>query len=55
MKARKSNMKITKVDYIKAVKIAEREANLGNGWVAVNKFHKNKKSYNRKRDKKVVF
>ena len=42
-------------DYIKAVKIADREMGLGNGFTATHKVFKNKKAYDRKRDKKVIF
>jgi len=42
-------------DYIKAVKIADRNMNLGNGFKGTHKVFKNKKAYDRKRDKKVVF
>lgn len=44
-------------DVIKAFKKANRELqferNGGGQWVAVNRPHKNKKKYDRKRDKKV--
>lgn len=40
-------------DYIKAVKIADREINAGNGFISCHKIFKNKKAYDRKRDKKV--
>lgn len=42
-------------DYIKAIKIADREMGLGNGFTATHKVFKNKKAYDRKRDKKVAF
>lgn len=35
-------------DFIKAIKKADRELNLGNGWVAKDRPHRNKKKYNRK-------
>lgn len=38
----------TKELYIKAIKKADREISLGNGWVAKDRPHKNKKKYNRK-------
>ena len=41
-------------DFIKAVKIADREIGLGNGFVSTHKVYKNKKDYNRK-DNKVAF
>lgn len=34
--------------YITAIKRADREMNLGNGWIAKDRPHKNKKVYNRK-------
>lgn len=39
--------------YVKAVKKADREMNLGNGWVAKDRPHANKKKYNRKNLKNV--
>jgi len=42
-------------DYIKAVKIADREMGLGNGFTATHKVFRSKKAYDRKRDKKVVY
>lgn len=38
----------TKELYIKAIKKADREIRLGNGWVAKDRPHKNKKKYCRK-------
>ncbi len=38
-------------DYIKAVKTADREIGLGDGFVATHKVFKNKKAYNRKDNK----
>ncbi len=56
MKAKKNFSKIGGVkDFIKAVKIADREIGLGNGFVATHKVHKSKKAYDRNKDKKVVF
>ncbi len=57
MKNTKNTNKVTfgVMDYIKAVKIADREMGLGNGFVATHKVFKNKKAYNRKDNKKVVF
>jgi hypothetical protein len=58
MKKNKNNRKMTVggvEDYIKAVKIADREMGLGNGFVATHKVYKNKKAYDRKRDKKIVY
>ena len=54
-KNRNTKMEITKADYIKAIKIADREMNLDNGFKSVNKIFKNKKAYDRKRDKRVDF
>ena len=42
-------------DFVKANKIADREMNLGDGFVSTHKVFKNKKAYDRKKDKKVVF
>jgi hypothetical protein len=39
-------------DYIKAVKIADRDLNLGNGFRSIHKIFRNKKAYDRKRDKR---
>jgi len=44
----KTKNKIGVIDHIKAVKIADREMNLGNGFVAIHKTFKNKKIYDRK-------
>lgn len=41
-------------DYIRAVRIADREMGLDNGFKSTHKVFKNKKTYNRKRDKKVA-
>ena len=41
-------MKKQNSSYIKAIKKADRELNLGNGWVAKDRPHRNKKKYNRK-------
>jgi len=41
-------------DYVKANKIASRNEDKSNGgFIATHRVHKSKKSYNRKRDKKV--
>lgn len=40
-------------DYVKASNKASREISLGNGFVSTHKVFKNKKVYDRKRDKKV--
>ena len=43
-------------DYIKAMRKANREIELernGGRWIAVDRPHKNKKKYDRKRDKKI--
>lgn len=42
-------------DYIKAIKIADREVNLGNGFTSNHRVFKNKKAYDRKRDKVITF
>lgn len=45
-------------DYIKANKKASREIELernGGRWIAVDRPHKNKKAYDRKRDRKIIF
>jgi hypothetical protein len=55
MKKRKKkiSMKVTVEDYIKAVKIADREIQQSHspGWISTHKIHSNKKSYNRKENK----
>jgi len=53
-KKKKSTSKITIEDYIKAVKKADREDELAAsaGWKRTTTIHKNKKAYDRKRDKK---
>lgn len=55
MKKRKKilSMKLTVGDYIKAVKIADRELQQSNhpGWVSTSKIHPSKKVYNRKASK----
>lgn len=52
-KKQKSNTKITIEDFIKAVKKADREEELAQqaGWTRKTSIHKNKKLYDRKRDK----
>ena len=50
--------KSTQNDVIKAFKKANREIELernGGRWIAINRPHKNKKKYDRKRDKKINF
>ena len=49
----KNKLHIGILDYIKAIKIADRELNFGNGFKSVSKIFKNKKAYDRKRDKKI--
>jgi len=53
-KRNKVKTKITATDYIKAVKKADREQQLKEfiGWQRTTKVHKNKKTYNRKTEKK---
>lgn len=46
---------ITTKDYMKAVKIADRDMSLGNGFVSTHKVFKNKKAYNRKSNKSITF
>lgn len=57
MKKRKKkiSMKLTVDDYIKAVKIADREIQQSHnpGWVAINKIHPSKKTYNRRVNKRL--
>ncbi|MDU1890502.1 MAG: hypothetical protein E6767_07395 [Dysgonomonas sp.] len=52
-KKRKKTGKITIEDYIKAVKIADREDELSQsaGWKRITHVHKSKKVYDRKRNK----
>jgi len=54
MKAKKNKIGGVK-DMIKAVKIADRELGLGNGFVSSHKVHKSKKAYDRKKEKRVDF
>ena len=54
-KKKKSQGKITIEDYIKAVKKADREAELSQstgGWKRTTNIHKSKKIYDRKMDKR---
>ena len=47
--------KITEVDYLLANRAANREIEMernGGHWIAINLPHKNKKKYDRKRDRK---
>ena len=48
-------MKLTVEDYIKAVKIADREIQQSHspGWISTHKIHPSKKTYNRKEYKKL--
>jgi hypothetical protein len=57
MKNTKNTNKITFGinEYIKAVKIADREMGLGNGFTATHKVFKNKKAYDRKNNKKIDY
>lgn len=41
-------------DYMKAVKMADRDMGLGNGFVSTHKVFKSKKAYDRKQNKKIV-
>ena len=47
-------MKVTVEDYIKAVKIADREIQQSHspGWTSTHKIHPSKKTYNRREYKK---
>lgn len=53
MKTNGKNKKMTigVEDYIKAVKIADREVGLDNGFKSTHKVFKNKKAYDRKKEK----
>lgn len=53
-KKKKSPFKIDIKDYIKAVKKADREEELSQsaGWKRITSIHKNKKAYDRKKEKK---
>lgn len=55
-KKKKRTGKITVEDYIKAIKKANRDIDLEQspGWKRTTSAHKNKKNYNRKRDKKSI-
>jgi len=48
-------MKVTVDDYIKAVKIADRELQqtLSSGWISTHKIHPSKKTYNRRENKRI--
>ncbi len=56
MKKKKKKQSNPIEDVVKAFRKANREIELernGGRWIAVNRPHKNKKKYNRKRDSKV--
>jgi hypothetical protein len=57
MKKRKKkiSMKVTVEDYIKAVKIADREIQQSHnpGWISTNRIHTSKKVYNRLANKRI--
>jgi len=57
MKKRKKkiSMKVTVDDYIKAVKIADREIQQSHspGWISTHKIHPSKKTYNRRENKRI--
>jgi hypothetical protein len=56
MKAKKNISKVGGVkDFVKAVKIADREMGLGNGFVAIHKVHKSRKAYDRNKEKRIIF
>lgn len=54
-KKKKTKNKITKEDYIKANKKLSREEEYywHIGWISTDRPHKNKKKYDRKRDRKI--
>lgn len=57
-KIKKPKMIIDSDEYIRINKKLNREAELernGGRWIAVNRPHKNKKKYDRKRDRKIDF
>lgn len=56
-KKNKNKGKITIEDYVKAVKKADREAQLENnvGWASVTRVHKSKKIYSRKNNRKDYY
>lgn len=49
VKRMKKKLQITLIDYMKAIKIANRELNLGNGFKSTERIFITKKTYNRKR------
>jgi hypothetical protein len=49
VKRMKKKLQITLIDYMKAIKIADREINLDNGFKSAERIFKTKKTYNRKR------
>jgi len=55
-KKKKAKGKITIEDYVKAVKKADRENELSQsaGWKRTTSIHRNKKAYDRKRDKNNI-
>lgn len=54
-KGKKILMKLTISDYIKAIKIADREIQKSQnpGWISTDKVHSSKKIYNRKANKRI--
>lgn len=48
-------MKLTVEDYVKAVKIADREIQQSHspGWISTHKIHPSKKAYNRRDNKRM--
>lgn len=57
-KIKKQKMTITSEEYIRINRMMSRKEELeknGGRWVAVNRPHKNKKKYDRKRDRKIDF
>ncbi|MDD2799258.1 MAG: hypothetical protein PHV20_11760 [Bacteroidales bacterium] len=57
MKKKNLQSKITRMDYMKAIKRADREVELENsgGFKAVTKVHTSKKHYKRREGKKIDF
>lgn len=57
MKKKTNKSKITQDDYVKAMKKVNREIELeknGGRWISVTRPHKNKKTYDRKQNKKEL-
>jgi len=54
-RGKKISKKVTVDDYIKAVKIADREMQQADtpGWISTHKIHPSKKTYNRRENKRI--